>query len=394
MEKGLVISGGEMVNSTIGREYAHGGMVENIAVGQGFEPEVSPIGHQKMHQQHYTPVTSAAMMHGGGGGGGVNRSNVNSGMYKYLPMMQTGMDPVTMSPTQLAPPSHYLPPHLPPGITPDQAMAAAALAAANQHHLPYHTALSMHSPDQLPASQTPGTPTLSHQMPLPTQQAAAQGLFTPPTSLAHSPVQILGHRLSTSIFSPPPSAAPAHMFMNPIGAVGAKPSPHSNHSPSHAPVGSGSRLGRYDTSMGRSDMSFAATAAHNAAVGNNGRGVANGSLLQQKQGVITGAHSSGSDLPEAINGGGLYHSQQLPPRLGPRAGGGAAGGGGGVSGGGAVSGTRYQNQRHPSNRPMSKAESTTPYIPPRSGVVAGGKRKEPLLPTPNEMIKLDIGITG
>lgn len=75
------------------------------------------------------------------------------------------------------------------------------------------------------------------------------------------------------------------------------------------------------------------------------------------------------------------------------------------------SSNRYQNQRHPSNRPPTKIATEHNSIYSHSSVLSGGGmlmgqqqpqqgqqpiqgKREPLLPTPNEMIKLDTGITG
>ena len=395
LEKGMVISDPAMAaaHNSMKREAMQNSMLADVAAAQGYmgDHKMSPIGQQK----HPFVPTSNAMMGGGArgrNGGGVVHGPMSPGLYNYFPMMQPGLDPMSMSPTQIAPPSQYLPQHLPPGFSPDQA-TVAAMAAASQHHLSYPTGLPLHSQD-LSVTPTPGTPTLAPPMPsLHHSQGSAQGLFSPPNSITHSPVQILGHTLSTSIFSPPPSAAPAHgMFINNPG----KPSSLATNSPSHAPVGSGSRSNRFESPK-RPDMSFAAAAASGhapttqaMAAGSRGMTAAESSLLQQQKsssllGVVAGG-SGGSHIVDVSGNGVTYQSQQLPPRL-------ARGGGGG---GGVVSGTRYQNQRHPSNRPpITKIDhpGPQPYTPPGVRLITSG-RKEGLLPTPSEMIKLDIGITG
>jgi hypothetical protein len=183
--------------------------------------------------------------------------------------------------------------------------------------------MPMHGRDQ----PHPGTPTLPPGVIQPTMQ---------------SPVQILGHTLSTSIFSPPPSSAgPPGMFMGHAGRTS---------SPPHSAIGSGTRFQRFDSpKQTRVDVSL------------------------QNQMIET-----------SPSNGGVLGGQPLPPRLSQR---------GGTGGGG----TRYQNQRHPSNRSMVKSDqqdqpsSLQQHVQYSQPSVS---RKEPLLPTPSEMIKLDTGITA
>ena len=214
LEKGMVIND-PAIAAAHKRETMQNNMLADMVASQGYmgDPKMSPIGQPK----HPFVPTSIGGSRGRNGSGMVH-GPMSPGLYNYIsPMMQPGMDPLAMSPTQIAPPSQYLPQHLPPGFSPDQATVAAMAAANHQHHLSYpHTALPLHSQD-LTVTPTPGTPTLAPPMPpsLHHSQGSAQGLFSPPNSITHSPVQILGHTLSTSIFSPPPSAAPAHgMFIN------------------------------------------------------------------------------------------------------------------------------------------------------------------------------------
>ncbi len=193
---------------------------------------------------------------------------------------------------------------------------------------------------------------------------APQGMYSPSGSVTPQPVQILGHSLSTTIFSPPPSAGPPGMFYStgtgkPVGGI------HTG-SPIHAPVGSGVRFKRYSSPKQTPRQEVPVTPQSPQATPH--------SIVEQSQ---LPASSPVMSEQEGLMGS----PQQLPPRLNQRG-----------STGGSSSGTRYQNQRHPSNRNALKGE----------GYVGGGGqggypsqvRREPLLPTPNEMIKLDTGITG
>lgn len=236
------------------------------------------------------------------------------GMYGYP--MHAGIDQVVVSPTGLVPPpphSQYLHRH-------DQIQ--------RQPHPSSFPPLSLHGGDSLPP-----------------------GILQP--GGIQSPVQILGHTLSTSIFSPPPSAGPSGLFMPPSLPTG------KSNAPGHSAVGSAIRFQRYDPPKQlRQDLQ-----------------------LQQAQSNLT-SHDTSNSQPYKVamvtDNGGLSQ-QPLPPRLAQR----GAGGGGGSN--------RYQNQRHPSNRSAMKSEQPQYHY---TNNVYTSSRKEPLLPTPNEMIKLDTGITG
>lgn len=282
MEKGLSLTEGNMTDAS--------------------DPDkmgMSPIGqqHQAMYGRSYTA-----------------RGQMN--MYGYP---HTGVvDPVVVSPTTLVPPSQFIhgpPEHIQGSLPPPNNISFLS-------NLPLHGREQPH----------PATPTLP------------PGVIQPSGPSIQSPVQILGHSLSTSIFSPPPSAGPPGLFMNPTGS--GKP-----NSPGHSAVGSGVRFQRYDSpQQSRPDLA-----------------------LQTQQVMHDSAQQSYKNSMVSLDSSGV--PQPLPPRLAQRG-----------------SGTRYQNQRHPSNRLATKPEqqdqqqytNNTRYPP----------RKEPLLPTPSEMIKLDTGITG
>lgn len=289
--------------------------------------KMPPIGQQRQQLYMHTPP---GHVYGRGGGGGQQ-------IYGY-----PGMDPVVMSPTALVPPSqsqfHHIHGH-------------NESVPARQHHPFPPPNLSLHG------GGDGGSPTLP---------PGVTAQFQPPMQ---SPVQILGHTLSTSIFSPPPSAGPSGLFMTPPGSAGPPVTGGKPNSPGHsAVVGSGAL--RYTP-----------------------KGVAR----QPELPIQTQPTGLDSNKPcdTSSSSGGILPQQPLPPRLAQRGGG----------------GTRYQNQRHPSNRPNVKgvpaepasvqyhhSQYTTPNNAPHhhhhNPYSTGTARKEPLLPTPSEMIKLDTGITG
>ncbi|XP_003385249.2 PREDICTED: cAMP-regulated phosphoprotein 21-like [Amphimedon queenslandica] len=308
MEKGMSLSDGVDMNDSSG-------------------DKVPPIGQQRQPLYMHTPS------HVYGRGGGAQQ------MYGY-----PGMDPLVISPTALVPPtqSQFHPLH-----------GHSDTIPSRQHHPSFPpTNLSIHGGDS-------GSPTLPPGI-------TAQ--FQPPMQ---SPVQILGHTLSTSIFSPPPSAGPSGLFMTPPGSTasvipggaGGKP-----NSPGHsAVVGSGAM--RFTPKGGARPPELPIQAQPT-------------SIETSKSNDVTG-------VPPGI----LSQQQPLPPRLAQRGGG----------------GTRYQNQRHPSNRAnMKGGPADSPSVQYHHGQYAvpnnthhhhnpystGAPRKEPLLPTPSEMIKLDTGITA
>ena len=281
------------------------------------------------------------------------------GGYGY-PIQQPGVDQVLVSPTTGAPPH-------------GQFLPGAPLTEGDQHvNYGHHLRERQENHQTMPPPPPPPHP-LQHHPHHPGMvqpQGHPQGMYSHSAgNITPTPVQILGHSLSTSIFSPPPSAGPGPptVFYNP--GTG-KPGMSHGGSPVHAPVGSGVKFKKYNSpkQLPRSDMGMAPQSPQATHPGP--------SIIDHQHHMVSpGVTSSDQGMVSDI----LTQSQQLPPRLNQRTGGG---------------GTRYQNQRHPSNR-------TTPLKgEPYGGGGGQGSpyssqvRREPLLPTPSEMIKLDTGITG
>ena len=269
--------------------------------------------------------------------------------------MQPGMDQVIVSPTTGAPP---------PG-----SFFPGNMSSEVEQHMGYPPQLRERQDNHQTLSH------LQHSHPglLQAAQGHPQGMYPHSGNITPQPAQILGHSLSTTIFSPPPSAGPGPptVFYSPTTG---KPSITHGGSPAHAPVGSGIKFKKYTSpvQLSRPDMPPLApqspVATHQNSV----------MLEQQHPHGVGGGSPVLSSNDQNIATDMLGSPHQLPPRLNQRGGG---------------SGTRYQNQRHPSNRNAIKGEIYT------TGGVQGPAyptqiRREPLLPTPNEMIKLDTGITG
>ena len=283
--------------------------------------------------------------------GAVVNGSFTSG-YAMMSAIEAGqmMSPTQIHPAAAAAPLQFLPhhlqhhPHMIPGSPQDTLVSP-------QHVPPPGTPGGV---VHFPQSQSPSGPTTppvgSMGFPtLPGMLAAQQqqNVFSPTTT--HSPVQILGHTLGTSLFSPPPSSS-AHpgMFIN-SPTTGGKIIGYPTGSPTvHAPVGSGLRFRRYESpkQAGHALPNEVAPVVH----GQTSAGVAQQFIpespipasqpppLQQKG--VDGVGGS-------ITGSSGFQPVQLPPRL--------------ASQQQTVSsvtsalpqrntGTRYQNQRHPANR--------------------------------------------
>lgn len=268
-------------------------------------------------------------------------------------------DPVVMSPTSGIPP----PPSLPPPQT--------HLHNNERPSFPLPPSLHPHHhPANLPIGGGGDSPTA----PLP------HGIL--PQHAIQSPVQILGHTLSTSIFSPPPSAGPSSLFMNQSSNSAIIKPPNS---PGHTAVGSSTlRYSRFEPPQPTSI---------------NKRADINPTMTDTNNSDTSSAPYKAAVMSDTVG---------LPPRLAQR----GMGGANNVTTNSGGGGTRYQNQRHPSNRSTVQGKDTvihnnTSYHQYSGNntaangttgvqVYSGGvpSRREPLLPTPNEMIKLDTGITG
>ena len=274
----------------------------------------------------------------------------SGGIYGY---QVPNMEPVMMSPTALTPPTPYVPMEHP--------------------QVPYPSNLPMHASD---------TPPAAHM----THSGLPPGMFSPPSNggVTHSPIQILGHSLSTSILSPPPSAVQPQLFMNTIGNPPGKGG--TPGSPIHAPVGSGARFRRYESPK-------------NSGINSQDMGTKLSVDARTQYTSNSVSPSSTSDVTTATTVATTTTAQQLPPRLAQRGGAITNAVGGVATGSIGGSGTRYQNQRHPSNRPPpTKGNDANQYGNANGGQSSSytppSNKREPLLPTPSEMAKLDIGITG
>ena len=341
-------------------------MEKNLAISDEFVASDPPPPHIHSvtdnpyitEKSRMSPVVQRILGHENGRG-------LPSPAYGYS--IQPGMDQPIVSPTAGAPPpGSFLP---------------GGMSAEGEQHLSYQSQLR---------ERPEGHQILSHLQPHPhhphhpglvqPQGHHPQGMFSHSGNVTPQPVQILGHSLSTTIFSPPPSAGPGPptMFYSP----GTSKLSHGGTSPAHAPVGSGVKFKKFNSpkqQLPRSEIPMgpqSPQATHQAPPPM--------SMVEQQQQqrmhTVPLAVVASNDQSIVVQDG-MVSPQQLPPRLNQK-----GGGGGG--------GTRYQNQRHPSNRNTLKGEG---YV---GGSVQGPPtypsqaRREPLLPTPNEMIKLDTGITG
>jgi hypothetical protein len=318
-----------------------------------------------------------------------------------------------MSPTQIHPtaPLQFLPAHLQHAhMIPGSHQEAALMSP--QHVPPGTPGGVVHFPVGVPSQSPSGptTPPIGHMgfpTPLPAGMLSTQqqSIFSPPSTggVTHSPVQILGHTLGTSLFSPPPSSS-AHpgMFVN-SPTTGAKVIGYPAGSPAapHAPVGSGLRFRRYEspkhgnegaplshaqsTNSGLSQVQFISESPMPQAP-----------PQQQKQ-PHKGNNGVNGGSAAAISGSSGFQPVQLPPRLASQQQGGAA----------ALpqrnAGTRYQNQRHPANRSSQSGKGGGGNGNGGGGGLVGEPgqylqltaKKEPLLPTPpnTQMVKLDTTLT-
>ena len=266
----------------------------------------------------------------------------------------------------------------------------------NQSHLPHnHPGSLIQYPSGMPQSQganQPTTPpvgpmTLPPQTLMPGQQH--QGIFSPPsTGVTHSPIQILGHTLGTSLFSPPPSStAPHGVFVNSPTTSG-KVLNYAPGAPTLPPVGSGPRFRRYNSPNQGSHLTNSIS-PHSQSPGPNISQPQDSPIAQHKQFASKPTTNGSTTVP-----GTSFQPLQLPPRLAQqqqqqqqqqqR-----------------NTGTRYQNQRHPANRgnsvgakgPTLGDHMPSQFMPGPMGSPAS--KREPLLPTPpsTQMVKLDTTLT-
>ena len=301
------------------------------------------------------------------------------GAYSMMPGMLTGehLGGQMISPTQVRGPFQIMPhPHLIPGIQEPQVIGN------HGQPLPPTPGGMFQYPSGMPVNQpsTPPVGPLNLHPPGILQAQQHQGFF-PPTS-THSPVQILGHTLGTSLFSPPPpsTTAPHGVFINSPTNTG-KVLGFAPGAPALPPVGSGPRFRHYESPKQGMSMPLHPQSSTNQ--------------LQQDSPT-----AQQKPFPKSASNGinPSLGSFQLPPRL-------------------AQQqqqqqhqqqqqqqrniGTRYQNQRHPANRGHSVAKGGSDQVPSQFvpagpvGLSPIAAKKEPLLPTPPtaHMVKLDTTLT-
>ena len=323
----------------------------------GGEMGIGQIGEGKK-----LTVGAAHEMGRNGKSGPVVNGSFPSG-YAMMSAIEAGQ---IMSPTQVHPtgaPLQYLPAHLQhTHMIPGSPQEAALMSP--QHIPPGTPGGVVHFPGGVPSQSPSGptTPPIGHMGFPPTGMLSTQqqSIFSPPSTggVTHSPVQILGHTLGTSLFSPPPSSS-THpgMFVN-SPTTGAKLIGYPGGSPAtpHAPVGSGLRFRRYESPKQGSHVNEGAPLSYTQST-NSGLSqvqfipenpMPQSPPQQQKQPPHKGSNNNngvnGGGNP-AITGSSGFQPVQLPPRLAGQLQGGTA-----ALPQRANSGTRYQNQRHPANR--------------------------------------------
>ena len=379
--------GGRSVGGGVG--VGEGEVVRAAPHGEGSAVAMSKGAHKLGQGPH----------HSDGGRNGKSAILNGSFLSGYAVMPTPGMEAVTgqmMSPTQVPSAMQFLPAHMQPHVMP----ASPDPQLVSPQHIPPGTPGGvMHYPGSLPnqSPSAPTTPPIGHlgfpSMPSMLSAQQPQNVFSPPsTGVTHSPVQILGHTLGTSLFSPPPSSTAHHgMFINSPSSAG-KVLGYPSGSPAHAPVGSGLRFRRYESPKQGGHVSEIPVAPPPQPQPGGSLSqvqfMPENPMPQHKQ----QPKANGSNGGAALSGSSGFQPVQLPPRLASqqqqqqqnqqqqqR-----------------NSGTRYQNQRHPANRVAQVNKVANPGIVAEPGqfLQLSGK-KEPLLPTPPtaQMVKLDTTLT-
>ena len=264
-----------------------------------------------------------------------------------------------INPTQVHPatamqcvPAHMQHPHI------IAAGAQEPQLVSPQHVPPGTPGGVVHFPGSLTnqSPSAPTTPPIGHMgfSALPSMFSAQQPqtVFSPPsTGVTHSPVQILGHTLGTSLFSPPPSST-THpgMFVN-SPTTGGKVIGYPTGSPAHAPVGSGLRFRRFESPKQGSHVSEVSPSVP-LAHGQSSSGTSGLSQVQfmpenpvpqpQPQKQLHKGNNGTNGGGNLISSSSGFQPVQLPPRLANQQ--------QASSTAQRNTGTRYQSQRHPANR--------------------------------------------
>ena len=402
MEQSLSIRGG---NQQLDSDAGMGQQTEKQSTGQKGS-QVSVVG-QKVHQHPSTISQVSTSVIPGGGHNGANGNGTRTliggatngafhGMYPMMagiPVDHTGGQMV--SPTQVGGPIQIIPPQMQPQIIP---VSQEHHMIANQHLTPTHPSSLVQYPSPIPQGQNVNQPTTPPVGPLslppPSLMSAQQhqGIFSPTTTgVTHSPVQILGHTLGTSLFSPPPSStAPHGVFVNSPSATG-KIVGFAPGTPAHPPVGSGPRFRRYDSPKQLGHMGNSITSQ---SPGTLQMQLSQESPIAQQKPFPKPTANGASPIPTNSN----FQPLQLPPRLAQQQQQQQQQQQRNV-------GTRYQNQRHPANRNSSAVKvgsgvtlgdhMPTHLTPSQASASPTILKREPLLPTPpsTQMVKLDTTLT-
>ena len=223
-----------------------------------------------------------------------------------------------VSPTHAAP-IHFMPSQMQPAMYGGEFIA-------NQHMLPPPHPASMMA--QYPVAQptTPPVGALNLAPPslVQAQQPHHQALYSPTTTvgLTHSPVQILGHTLGTSLFSPPPHSSNQHhgMLVNSPTSSGKVVgfNPGAGGSSSHPPVGSGTPFRRFESPKhsGLMHVSEVPVTTHTQAAASvmppQGQYVPQEQSPMVQHTQVMSASKGGNGLAPTAAG---FQPVQLPPRL-------------------------------------------------------------------------------
>lgn len=383
-----------------GASYQHIGSGSGV-VPQSEKQKLAPVGQKKPQQLSVIQAQDASIHAMGGGGIGSIRSTIaangafNATSAYHMMAGTHGMEAMgghMISPTQVGGPVPFIPSQLHHAGTQDpQAIGSGHLPPRGLMQYPSGIPPQGQSPNQ--PSTPPIAPLNLHHHGL-IQAQQHQGIFSPTTTgVTHSPVQIMGHTLGTSLFSPPPSSTTPHgAFANSPTSTGKIFAPGA---PTHPPVGSGPRFRRFDSPKQGVHIGDMSTLPPHS----------------QSPGPITQNHLSQESpvaqhklFPKpATNGAGAipgsssspYQALQLPPRLAQQ-----------QQQQQRNTGTRYQNQRHPANRSATAMKSSSgvtladlmpsQFVPGTMGSSPPFQKREPLLPTPPsaQMVKqLDTNIT-
>ncbi len=343
------------------------------AMSQSRAHQLESQGHKQPQHLPLVQPQAFGMPLGIGGGGGLRAMN---GGYPMMPVGEI------ISPTQV--PS-LLPAQLFPGTPEPQVVATPP---GNILQFP-----GGFPPQGQGGMAQPTTPPVGPlNLPPPgVVQAQQQAIFSPPSTgaMTHSPVQILGHTLGTTLFSPPPSTStnPHGIFVNSPTTTG-KILGFAPGTPALPPVGSGPRFRRFESP--KQPGLIGSTLSQSTGSATQTHLNQDSPVAQQQKAFPSTATTNGVNPNATLPG---FHSLPLPPRLAQQQ-------------QQRNVGTRYQNQRHPANRSSSVPKSgsmtvadhaVSQVMPSALGPSASPSlsKREPLLPTPpsTQMVRPDTTLT-